>query len=68
MRPGSPLLWRSVLRNHARRHTPRGARGGYPLRVELIPFLHYGLVSLLVIATIMVLWFAGYVLFRLYND
>ncbi|MBB5072805.1 hypothetical protein BJ969_005893 [Saccharopolyspora gloriosae] len=36
--------------------------------MELIPFLHYGLVSLLVIATIMVLWFAGYVLFRLYND
>ncbi len=37
-------------------------------RVELIPFLHYGLVTLLGIATIAVLWFAGYVLYRLYSD
>lgn len=60
MPPASP--------DHAARHIPNRRCGGYSWRVELISFLHYGLVSLLVIATIMVLWFAGYVVYRLYND
>jgi hypothetical protein len=36
--------------------------------VDLINFLHYGLISLLAVAVIAVVWFAGYVVYRLYND
>lgn len=35
---------------------------------QYILFMHYGLVALLGIATVMVLWFAGYVIYRLYQD
>jgi hypothetical protein len=38
------------------------------LRVELINALHYGLVSLVALAAVATLWFAGYVVYRLYND
>jgi hypothetical protein len=38
------------------------------LRVELIDFLHYGLVTMVAIAAIATLWFAGYVVFRMHND
>lgn len=44
------------------------AGGGYPLRVELIPFLHWGLVTMVGIAAVATLWFAGYVVWRLYSD
>ncbi|GAA4858236.1 hypothetical protein GCM10023222_06500 [Saccharopolyspora cebuensis] len=54
--------------NHARRHTPRGAAGGYPLPVTLIDFLHYGLVTLVGIAALATIWFACYVVYRLHND
>lgn len=36
--------------------------------MDLINALHLGLVGMLVIATVAVLWFAGYVVYRLYND
>lgn len=38
------------------------------LHVDLIAFLHYSLVGMLGLATIAVLWFAFYVVYRLYND
>jgi hypothetical protein len=41
---------------------------GILLRVELISFLHYGLVSLVALAALATLWFAGYVVYRLHND
>jgi hypothetical protein len=36
--------------------------------VALIEFLHYGLVALLGVATIGVLWFAYYVVYRLFHN
>ncbi|GAA4853833.1 hypothetical protein GCM10025787_42140 [Saccharopolyspora rosea] len=54
--------------DHAGRHTPAGPRGGYPLRVDLINALHYGLVVLLGVATVATIWFACYVVYRLYSD
>ena len=36
--------------------------------MDIVDFLHYSLVGLLGLATVMVLWFAGYVVYRLYND
>jgi hypothetical protein len=66
------MLFRSPLADvgpdHAGRHIPTGAHGRYPLLVDLINFLHYGLISLLAVAVIAVVWFAGYVVYRLYND
>lgn len=54
--------------DHAARHSRDGAGRGYPLRVELLDFLHYGLVTLVGIAAIATIWFAVYVVYRLYND
>ena len=50
------------------RHIPNSARGGYPFRVDYIDFLHYGLVTLVALAAVATLWFAGYVVYRLHND
>ncbi|MDR7302209.1 hypothetical protein JOF55_002390 [Haloactinomyces albus] len=36
--------------------------------MELIDFLHYGLVSLVGIAALATLWFAFYVIYRLRQD
>jgi hypothetical protein len=38
------------------------------LRVELIDFLHYGLVTLVGLAAVATVWFACYVVYRLFND
>ena len=54
--------------DHAARHSRSGTRRGYPLRVELLDFLHYGLVTLVGVAAIATVWFAAYVMYRLYND
>ncbi|GAB3675632.1 hypothetical protein [Saccharopolyspora tripterygii] len=37
-------------------------------RVELLDFLHYGLVTLVGLAAVATVWFAFYVVYRLYND
>lgn len=36
--------------------------------MELIDFLHYGLVTLVGLAAVATIWFAGYVVYRLYSD
>jgi hypothetical protein len=54
--------------DHAARHSRSGAGRGYPLRVELLDFLHYGLVALVALAAIATIWFAAYVVYRLHND
>lgn len=54
--------------DHARRHTPPGSPGGYSLPVELIDFLHYGLVTLVGLAAVATIVFGIYVVYRLYSD
>ena len=36
--------------------------------MDLISFLHYGLVTLVGLAAVATVWFACYVIFRLYRD
>ena len=52
--------------------TPRATdptgTSGYSFRVDYIDFLHYGLVTLAGVAALATVWFAGYVVYRLYND
>lgn len=36
--------------------------------MDYIDFLHYGLVTLVALAAIATMWFAGYVVYRLHSD
>lgn len=36
--------------------------------MELIDFVHYGLVGMVALAAVAVLWFGGYVIYRLYRE
>lgn len=36
--------------------------------MDFLDFMHYGLVTLVGVAAIATLWFACYVVYRLYND
>lgn len=48
-------------------HPARSSRG-YALRVDLIDFLHYGLVTLVGVAAVATVWFACYMIYRLHSD